>query len=58
MNRIIAVAVDAFADIAIPRAAQSPDPNLLDPYKPEVKIQGAIRVFGGALKGQVEAWEK
>jgi phosphate transport system substrate-binding protein len=58
MNRIIAVAVAAFAAITIPLAAQSPDPNLLDPYKPEVKIQGAIRVFGGALKGQVEAWEK
>jgi phosphate transport system substrate-binding protein len=44
--------------MSLPIAAQSPNPNLLAPYKPEVKVQGAIRVFGGALKGQVEVWEK
>jgi phosphate transport system substrate-binding protein len=55
MNRAI---VAVFAAIALPLAAQSPDPNLLDPYKPVVKIQGTIRVFGGELKGQMQAWEK
>ena len=40
---------------ALPLAAQSPDPNQLQPYKPETKIVGAIRVYGSELKGQVEA---
>ena len=43
---------------ALRLAAQSPDPDLLDPYKPAVQIQGTIRVFGGDLKGQLEVWEK
>ena len=57
MKRTI-VAFAALSAMSLPIVAQSPDPNLLAPYKPEVKIQGAIRVFGGALKGQVEVWEK
>src|SRR5260370_30854707 len=57
MKRMI-VALAALAAMSQPIGAQSTDPNLLAPYKPEVKIQGAIRVFGGALKGQVEVWEK
>lgn len=43
---------------ALPSQAQSPDPNLLPSYKPEVQIHGSIRVFGGELKGQVQIWEK
>ena len=57
MKRMI-VALAVFSAMSLPIVAQSPEPNLLSPYKPEVKIQGAIRVFGGALKGQVEVWEK
>ena len=38
--------------------AQMPDPKLLDPYKPEKEIKGGIIIIGGALKGQVEIWEK
>ena len=58
MKRIAAGIVTALMTLALPLAAQSPDPNLLPGYKPEVQIKGAIRVFGGALKGQVEVWEK
>lgn len=43
---------------ALPLIAQSPDPNLLPAYTPQVKIQGAIRIYGSELKGQTEAWEK
>ena len=39
-------------------AAQMFDPAQLRPYQPKVKIQGAIRVYGSELKGQVVEWEK
>ena len=58
MNRIIRCLSAALMAVSLPLAAQSPDPSLLPAYKPQVQIKGAIRVFGGALKGQVEAWEK
>lgn len=57
MKRIVIVfAVLIVVSMSI--AAQSPDPNQLAPYKPEMKVHGAIRVYGGELKGQVEVWEK
>jgi phosphate transport system substrate-binding protein len=46
------------ACVSLVSLAQSPDPNLLAPYKPQVQLHGTIRVFGGNLKGQVEEWEK
>ncbi|MDP9051640.1 MAG: substrate-binding domain-containing protein [Acidobacteriota bacterium] len=58
MKICLAAALAAFVSLWLPLNAQSPDPNLLDVYKPDVKIQGTIRVFGGELKGQMEAWEK
>ena len=58
MKRIVAASLAALVVMSLPLAAQSPDPNLLDSYKPEVKIQGTVRVFGGELKGQMEVWEK
>ena len=30
----------------------------LPSYKPEFKVEGAIRCFGSELKGQTEVWEK
>lgn len=42
----------------LPVVAQSPDPSLLPPYKPNTQIKGGIIIVGGALKGQVEVWEK
>jgi phosphate transport system substrate-binding protein len=38
--------------------AQMFDPAQLRPYQPKIKIQGAIRVYGSELKGQVVEWEK
>ena len=59
MNKVFAATfAAALAAVALPLAAQNPDPNLLNPYKPEVQVQGTIRVFGGELKGQMEVWEK
>lgn len=48
----------AFALVTLPALAQSPDPALLPAYKPEHKVIGGIIIVGGALKGQVEVWEK
>jgi phosphate transport system substrate-binding protein len=58
MNRKIIASLAALLALPLSLAAQSPDPNLLPAYQPKVKIQGAIRVLGGALKGQIEVWEK
>ncbi len=37
--------------------AQIPDVNQIPPYAPHMKVQGAIRVFGTDLKGQMAIWE-
>lgn len=58
MNRSMGFAIGVLLTIGQPVIAQSPDPSLLPPYKPEVKIHGSIRVFGGELKGQMQVWEK
>ena len=58
MKQTVVAPLVALFSLALGVKAQNPDPKLLDPYKPEVKIRGAVHVFGGALKGQVEAWEK
>jgi phosphate transport system substrate-binding protein len=58
MKRSIAISLTVLASLILPLTAQSPDPSLLRPYQPQVKIQGAIRVYGGSLKGQLEVWEK
>ena len=57
MHRFVATLTTLLA-LTVPLVAQSPDPNLLPPYKPEVQVQGAIRILGGELKGQIEVWEK
>lgn len=57
MHRSLPSLALLFALVA-PLAAQSPDPALLPPYKPEVQIHGGIRILGGELKGLVEVWEK
>jgi phosphate transport system substrate-binding protein len=44
--------------LAASAKAQMFDPAQLRPYQPKVKIQGAIRVYGSELKGQVVEWEK
>ena len=58
MTRCLGSWVLGLAAAVLPMYAQSPDPNLLPPYKPDVKIHGSIRIFGGELKGQVQVWEK
>ena len=54
--RKMSIVLAALAAMSLPLAAQSPDPNLLPPYKPDVQIHGTVRVFGGNLKGLVEVW--
>ncbi len=58
MKKTAVVSVAAWMALALPVFAQSPDPNLLSPYHPHTQIHGAIRVYGGNLKGQVELWEQ
>src|SRR5437868_13406382 len=58
MTRGLGLWILGLAVAVLPIYAQSPDPNLLSPYKADVHIHGSIRVFGGELKGQVQVWEK
>ncbi len=37
--------------------AQIPDVNQIPSYTPQRKVEGAIRVFGSELKGQMVVWE-
>ena len=55
-NISLAIAASVLFNTAL--HAQIFDPSTLPPYKPQVQVKGAIRVLGGALKGQVEVWEK
>jgi phosphate transport system substrate-binding protein len=57
MKRAFIPFLAALVFLALPVFAQSPDPNLLQPYHPHVQIHGAISVYGGDLKGLVEIWE-
>lgn len=57
MKRTLAIIAATVLSV-LPLAAQISDPKLLRPYKPEVQIKGGIIIIGGALKGQVELWEK
>ena len=44
MNRTLATVAAALFTLSLPAAAQMFDPAQLHAYKPDVKIQGAIRV--------------
>ena len=38
--------------------AQMPDVSKFPAYKPDQKVEGAVRVYGSDLKGQMLAWEQ
>ena len=46
------------AALSLPAIGQFSSPNKLPDYKPQVKLHGAIKCFGGELMGQMEIWER